>query len=197
MKHTFKALLLVGVFYLIPVLSGNNLLAQNNLHADFEGSWIFEKAEYLERPLPQMDYEVKQIIKDVGDLFAFGDCYQNVVTRIDVFNENSAYFFCLYDTFDGTYYFPNNLPDAYGRQVRFIYGEPENEDIPVDDPAAEAERMKRVELKPKAPTTECLFEFIDKHTIGIILERPCWENGAMKVGAIRCILKRDLGQNNH
>ena len=199
MKHTFKVGALLGVLLIMTALSGNSIFAQNNLLADFEGIWFFEKAEYLERPLPLMDYEVKQTIKDVEDLYAFGDCYQNAVTRIDVFNENFANFFCLYNTFDGTYYFPNNPPDAYDKQVRFIYGEPEpeNEDIPVEDSAAKVEEMRRYEYKPKIPTTECLFEFIDAHTIGIILEKTCWENGTMKEGAIRCILKRDLGKNNH
>jgi hypothetical protein len=185
MKQTFRALWLTGVALVFSTLMSMSEKPQEDFRRKFEDIWVFEKAEYLERKSLNAPLLVKQEVKKVDDLYAFSDCYQAAVVRVDVLNQDIAVFTCLFTPYVGDYRFPNDLPASYGKQVLLFFGNPEKmgEETPVEG------------MKYDAPEFMYQFEFVDVDTIAIMIENACWENGATKHGAVKCFLKRESSKN--
>lgn len=209
-QKTLKALL-AGMSLAVLFLSTTNMHArnenalsgtENEVSFELIGRWLFEKAEYMERPAPLADYQAKYTIEHQENLYAFSHCYQEAVIQMDVLNEALVNIICLQNSFSGTYLFPDNPPVSYGKQVRLTCensGREREEHSAVDFATDEQDDTANEWNGTPHPMLQIEYriEFIDAHTIGILLERPCWENGATKTGAIRCILKRDLEPNTH
>ncbi|MDR2916376.1 MAG: hypothetical protein LBV74_16375 [Tannerella sp.] len=182
MKYTFKALLLQGLFYLIPALSGSiGAFAQNNESYSLEGDWIFERAEYFEQSSPGREYQLRYSIEKEDALSSVGSCYQELVRAASFYNNEVAKISCMYSSYVGKYMFPIDIPSVSGEKKPMLFGDPET--------IGQASPVKGMAFN--APQIEYLVEYIDYQTISFTVERLCYENGVTIQGAVKCILTRE------
>jgi len=179
MKRTFKTLLLGGLVF-ISAIMGTDVSARSDHHqAILGGVWKFKQAEYMEMPSPTQDYQVKQVISDEEDLFAFG-CYQLLAKGADFRNEDVLIVESLYQPYVGRYHFYERTSVSGKKQTVMYFGG--IEDMGKDAP--------ETDLKFDAPDIQYIIEFIDENTISITVEAVCTENGVDTMGAVKCIMNR-------
>ena len=181
MKHTFKALLLQGVFILVPALSGFTAFSQDYESYNLEGFWTFKRAEYLELPSPNQGYQLKYSIDKIESLFSLNSCFQDVIGEAFFYNNEIAKISCMHSSYIGKYIFPVDPPSAFGEEKLMIFGDHETigQASPIED------------MIFNAPQIEYLLEYLDSQTISITIKRSCYENGATIQGAVKCILMRE------
>ena len=76
--------LLLFFFLLIIIawyLKSQQFQNQNPL---LTGFWIFEKAEYMEQASSGQNYQAKHTIDHKDNLYAYGNCFQEIATRFDL-----------------------------------------------------------------------------------------------------------------
>ena len=146
---------------------------------NLSGMWIFERAEYMERSSLSQSYQVKHTINNVEDLYAYSNCFQELVKRADI-QGDIALLETLFAPYIGRYSLLMPLT-SYNKQVMMQFGN--EEDLGKDSPLPD--------LKFNAGGTQYLAEIIDENAIGITLERTCYEEGVFTQSAVRCIMKRE------
>ena len=181
MKCTLKALLLIGitVLFFVEVVANNHLALQVSL-LDFEGEWVFEKAEMMENNLPARGtYQVKQRIDNVEDLDGLAGCFPYAVKRIH-FANGIAVVDCPFASYCGrTTMTTVNFPK--GDEILFVVG---------CDPNDLDKESAMPGLFFNTIGIEYWIEKIDDKTIALMKESVCLDSkGDMEHWAVRYILK--------
>lgn len=181
MRQTFKALLLPGIFYLMPALLGFSIWAQDEASFELRGCWLFEKAEYLEQSSPGQGYQLKYTIENEDDLGVLGSCYQEVVRKACFYDEETAKIICMFTAYIGSVKFPFGNSLSVGEQYLMVFGDTETigKSSPIEG------------MVFNAPQIEYQVELVDKDTIHVIIEKPCYENGVNVQGLVKCVLTRE------
>ena len=181
MRHTFKHYCRWEICFLVFVLSGFSVSAQDNISFALSGCWLFEKAEYLEQPSLGQGYQLKHTIENEEDLSMLGSCYQDVVRKACFYDEETAKIICMFTAYVGKIEFPFVDSHSVGEQSLMVFGDPETigEASPIEG------------LLFNAPQIKYQMEVIDNETICIVVERSCVENGVILQGLVKCVLKRE------
>lgn len=178
MKQTFKALLLIGGILITSVSGYAKNLQKENLHSKFEGTWVFEKAEYMERDSLQGSYEVKYTIDKVENLEALIGCYHYVVKQISI--GSIAVVECPFARYYGSV---TLVTIQYSEGDRVLMEVGNVEEIGKETP------IEGVYFN--APNLHYWIDKVDDHTLCLTLEEICHEDGKEKHGAVKCILKKN------
>lgn len=178
MKHTFKALLSLGMFFFVSALS--DVFAQDNTSFRLNGCWLLEKAEYMEQSFPNQGYQLKFTIENEEDLSMLGSCYQDVVRKACFYDEETAKIICMFMAYVGKIEFPYVDSHSFGEQYLMVFGDSETigENSPIEG------------LVFNAPQIKYQIEVVDNETICLIVERSCVENGVIVQSLVKCVLKR-------
>ena len=181
MNRTLKALLfLVLITIFIYELRGNNTFLQKGSLPNFEGEWVFEKAEYLERKSPKSDYQVKVRIDKAEGLEGLPGCMNQAVKRIRI--SSIVLMQCVYDNYCGHLHIGAFLYPQGERYLMTVGCEPD-------------ELMQESPLSGfvfNIPEIHYWIEKIDDTTIAITREAVCVENSVETHSAVRCILKKQF-----
>lgn len=175
MKNTFKALFFCCIF----------LLYLNSVKAQYlppllslKGTWIFEKAEYMERQSFAQKYVVKYTIEHEDDLYSLEGYFSNLVKKA-IFSDHTVTIYDLYTRYHGQYYISiqETSPD---KQIELIVGNPEEIGLESMEPGTVFD----------APGLRYLVDKTNENTIGITVENTYKEDSFVKYGAVRCILRK-------
>lgn len=186
MKHTFKALWLLGVFFLMLVFSGVGAFAQNKERCSLDGDWLFKRAEYHEQLSPGREYQLKRTLEKGDDLSSLGPCYQELVRSASFYDDEVAKISCMYSSYTGKYVFPIDAPSGLGEKKPMLFGNPEMIGAPSP--------IEGVVFN--APQIEYLVEYMDEQTLCFTIERSCYENGVTVQGVVKCILTRESSHSD-
>ena len=178
MKHLIKILLFssLGLTFAFMGISAD---AQNNTLATIEGAWVFEQAEYMEKPPSTQSYQVKHTINNKENLYAYSNCFQELVMSVDFYG-GVAKTETLFTPYIGKY-FLLSLPSSDNKQM-MIMQVGSFEDIGKDSHIPG--------MKFNAPGFRYLVETIDENTIAITLEKTCFEEDVFKESAVRVYYKK-------
>lgn len=180
MNRTLKALLLLSgvVVLIIYELRGNTLFIQHNPLLGFEGEWVFEKAEYLERSSPASDYQVKYEISNAEGLEGLPGCLQQAAKSISI--RDVAQVECPYTSYCGRAFLAA-LNDPKGDKYLLTIG-------------CDFEEMGRESPIPglffNIVGLEYRLEKISEDTIAITKEATCVDNSVETHSAVKCFLKK-------
>lgn len=178
MKRTINALLFGVIIMFVFELNGSNIFSQARSLMDFEGNWVFEKAEYLERGSLVQDYQVKYAINTAEGLEKLDDCLHQAVKRISI--SDITQIECPFTSYCGRAHLVT-IHEPKGDRYRLTVG-------------AEPEELGKETPIPglfyNAPGIDYWIDWIDDETIAITKEAYCVENSVGTHRAVRCILKK-------
>jgi len=169
------------LLFLAAIIAVQAVTQQQAQLLNLRDSWVFEKAEYMERSSALQNYQVKYTIGDVESLHAYSYCFQNLVKSVSFISENEAVVETLFKRHAGEYYLMQLNSDSGKSQTIMHFGNIEN--------IGKKSSITGVEFN--APDITYLLEVIDEDTIAMTMEGLCTENNITKDIAIRCILKKD------
>ena len=171
--------LLFGVIIMLmfELWGSNHSFLQVSLK-DFEGEWVFEKAQLLELVSPDQDYQVKAEINTTKGLEKLDDCLHQAVKRINI--RDIVLVECPFTIYCGR---------AVFLTINFPKGEKYLLTVGVDP-----EELGKETSMPGVFTNviglNYWIERIDHETIAITNEAYCVENSVGTHSAVRCILKK-------
>ena len=178
MKRALSVLLLGVIIMFMNELRGSNIFSQQRTLRDFEGDWVFEKAEYLERNSLVQDFQVKYVINAAEGLEKLGSCLLQAVKRISI--EYITQVECPFTLYCGRTALVT-IHDPKGDRYLLTVGV-DPEDVGKETPIPDV-FFNVVGL-------DYWIEKIDHETIAITKEALCINNSVETHSAVRCILKK-------
>jgi len=178
MNKSFRVLLLAIMILFVYELKVNGISSPPNLLREFEGTWEFEKAEYMERFSYTGDYQVKYLIDKPEGLEALTGCFHQSVKRITI--TDVVYMECPYSFYCGRAIIITVQAPEGVKNLLTVGFDPED-------------------LGKESPTPDVKFnvigltywiEKVDDETIAMTLEAICTENAVETNAAVKCILKK-------
>ena len=175
----FKILILICIVFAGRVVYAAEKLPQGVSLTDFSGTWVFERAEYLERSSPTSDYQVKYTINTPEGLEKLATSLHQAVKSISI--DEVVHVVCPFTMYCGRAALVT-LNDKKGTRYLLTVGV---------DPADMGKESPLPGLFFNAAGLDYWIERIDAETIAITKEAVDIVNSVATYSAVRCIMKKN------
>ncbi len=171
-----KALLLLGLLFLIPNFFTIEVFAQHSFHPGYEGIWEFEKAEYYEKESIQGKYVLKQTMVDIEELNLLNEKL-HYLPRMITIEDETADVICLQGFYFGKYRILD-LSRANEAFSLIIIGNPEEVGLEYNGRVFNAQGI------------EYRLRHLGDNKLSVTREGIYYENSREVYGAVMCVMKK-------